>query len=88
MPIRLATYGTAATNDPLNNRTPFALIRDFYPPQLPPFKLELSTAIVDHGQPTAMPVYNNASMEVFYQWHGNEELTPRRTASTQQWQVI
>jgi hypothetical protein len=81
--IRPATDGAAATNDPLNNRT-FAFIGDCFPPQLPAIKMEPSTGLVDYGQPTVMPVPDDAPMGAFYQTHGDKELAPRRTTSTQQ----
>jgi hypothetical protein len=81
--IRPAKDGTAATNDPLNNRT-FAFIGDCFPPQLPAIKMEPSTGLVDYGQPTVLPVPDDAPLEAFYQRHGDEELAPRRTTSTQQ----
>jgi hypothetical protein len=81
--IRAATDGAAATNDPLNNRT-FVFMGDCFPPQLPTIKMEPSTGIIDYGQPTALPVPNEGPLELFYQGHGDEELAPRRTTTTQQ----
>jgi hypothetical protein len=81
--IRPARDGAAATNDPLNNRT-FAFMGDCFPPQLPTVKMEPSTGIIDYGQPTAMPVPNDGPLGTFYQGHADEELAPRRTATTQQ----
>jgi hypothetical protein len=81
--IRPATDGAAATNDPLNNRT-FAFIGDCFPPQLPAIKMEPSTGLVDYGQPTVLTVPDDAPLQAFYQTHGDEELAPRRTTSTQQ----
>ena len=78
-----ATDGAAATNDPLNNRT-FIFMGDCFPPQLPMIKMEPSTGIIDYGQPLALPVPNDGPMGTFYQAHGNEELLPRRTPTTQQ----
>jgi hypothetical protein len=81
--IRSAADGTAATNDPLNNRT-FVFMGDCFPPQLPAIKMEPSTGIIDYGQPMVMPVPNDGPLAIFYQGHGDEELVPRRTATTQQ----
>ena len=81
--IRSAADGAAATNDPLNNRT-FVFIGDCFPPQLPTIKMEPSTGIIDYGQPTAMPIPNNGPLATFYQGHGDEELAPRRTTTTEQ----
>jgi hypothetical protein len=81
--IRPATDGAAATNDSLNNRT-FVFMGDCFPPQLPMIKTEPSTGIINYGQPLAMPVPNDGPTDTFYQAQENEELLPRRTATTQQ----
>jgi hypothetical protein len=78
-----ATDGAAATNDPLNNHT-FVFMGDFFPHQLPTIKKEPLAGIIDYGQPTGPPVPNDAPLETFYQGHGDEELAPRRTTTTQQ----
>jgi hypothetical protein len=46
--------------------------------------MEPSTGLVEYGQPTVMPVPDDAPLEAFYQTHGDKELAPRRTTSTQQ----
>jgi hypothetical protein len=81
--IRPAADGTAATNNPLNNRT-FAFMGDCFPPQLPTIMMDPSTGIIDYGQPTAMPVPNDVSLGTYYQGHGDKELAPQRTTTTQQ----
>jgi hypothetical protein len=67
--IRLATDGSAATNDPLN-RT-FVFMGNCFPPQLPTVKMEPLTGIINYGQPMATPFPNDGSLETFYQGHGD-----------------